>query len=99
KPQARIWIDRFRQTKCFVLDRTTVIASPKPGVLLAERDQRPLQIHFKKLILATGARELFLPFPGWTLPGVVGPGGLQSLARRGSRSAARSRAKVVCVGR
>ena len=36
-----------------------------------------------KLILATGARERFLPFPGWTLPGVFGPGGLQALARAG----------------
>jgi NADPH-dependent 2,4-dienoyl-CoA reductase/sulfur reductase-like enzyme len=35
------------------------------------------------LILATGARELFLPFPGWTLPGNFGPGGLQSLAKHG----------------
>jgi NADPH-dependent 2,4-dienoyl-CoA reductase/sulfur reductase-like enzyme len=82
-PQARKWIERFRQSNATVVDRTTVIASPKPGVLLAERDQQPLQIHFKKLILATGARELFLPFPGWTLPGVIGPGGLQSLAKNG----------------
>jgi len=82
-PQARKWIERFRISKATVLDRTTVIASPKPGILLAERDQGPLQIHFKKLILATGARELFLPFPGWTLPGVIGPGGLQSLAKNG----------------
>jgi len=82
-PQARKWIDRFRYTKAVLLDRTTVIASPKPGVLLTECDQKPLQIHFKKLVLATGARELFLPFSGWTLPGVIGPGGLQSLAKNG----------------
>ena len=82
-PQARQWIERFRQSNAVLLDRTTVIASPKPGMLLAERDQKPLQIHFKKLILATGARELFLPFPGWTLPGIMGPGGLQSLAKNG----------------
>ncbi len=82
-PQARQRIERFRQTKATLLDRTAVIASPKPGILLAERDQRPLQIQFKKLILATGARELFLPFPGWTLPGIIGPGGLQSLAKNG----------------
>src|SRR6516225_9515851 len=35
-PQARKWIERFRQTKTIVLDRTTVIASPDSGVLLAE---------------------------------------------------------------
>lgn len=81
--QAQNWIDRFHQAKATVLDRTAVIGSPKPSVLLAERDQKPIQIHFNKLILATGARELFLPFPGWTLPGVLGPGGLQSLAKNG----------------
>lgn len=36
-----------------------------------------------KIILATGARELLLPFPGWTLPGVTGAGGLQALSKNG----------------
>jgi len=36
-----------------------------------------------KIILATGARELFLPFPGWTSQGVFGAGGLQSLVKSG----------------
>jgi NADPH-dependent 2,4-dienoyl-CoA reductase/sulfur reductase-like enzyme len=40
-------------------------------------------LQFDKLIIATGARELFLPFPGWTLPGVFGAGGLQALAKSG----------------
>ncbi len=35
------------------------------------------------LVIATGARERFLPFPGWTLPGVYGAGGLQALVRGG----------------
>ncbi len=30
-----------------------------------------------------GARERFLPFPGWTLPGVFGAGGLQALVKGG----------------
>lgn len=34
-----------------------------------------------KMILCTGARELLLPFPGWTLNGVTGAGGLQALAK------------------
>lgn len=37
----------------------------------------------KKLIIATGARELLLPFPGWTSPGVTGAGGLQALTKNG----------------
>jgi NADPH-dependent 2,4-dienoyl-CoA reductase/sulfur reductase-like enzyme len=38
---------------------------------------------WKRLVLATGARERFLPFPGWTLPGVFGVGGLQALVKGG----------------
>lgn len=33
----------------------------------------------KKIILATGASENVLSFPGWTLPGVMGAGGAQTL--------------------
>ncbi|HEY8375954.1 MAG TPA: FAD-dependent oxidoreductase, partial [Nannocystis sp.] len=33
---------------------------------------------------ATGARELFLPFPGWTLPNVFGVGGAQALVKAGA---------------
>ncbi|MGY2894751.1 FAD-dependent oxidoreductase [Deinococcus sp. UYEF24] len=36
-----------------------------------------------KVILATGSSERFLPFPGWTLPGVVGAGGLQAMVKGG----------------
>jgi NADPH-dependent 2,4-dienoyl-CoA reductase/sulfur reductase-like enzyme len=35
------------------------------------------------VVLATGARERFVPFPGWTLPGVVGAGGVQALVKQG----------------
>lgn len=41
------------------------------------------RFQYKQLILATGARERFLPFPGWTLPGVFGAGGLEALVRGG----------------
>lgn len=82
-PQAQEWISRFRNSKTTLLDQTSVIASPHKGVLLAEHPDGPREIHFNSLILATGARELFLPFPGWTLPGVLGPGGLQALVKNG----------------
>lgn len=35
----------------------------------------------KKIIIATGARELITPFPGWTLPGVMTVGAAQILAK------------------
>lgn len=34
------------------------------------------------VILAAGAREGFVPFPGWTLPGVMSAGAAQLLAKR-----------------
>jgi NADPH-dependent 2,4-dienoyl-CoA reductase/sulfur reductase-like enzyme len=35
----------------------------------------------EKIIIATGARELVTPFPGWTLPGVMTLGAAQILAK------------------
>lgn len=52
-------------------------------MLYAERQEAPLELHYGKLILATGARERFLPFPGWTLPNVMGAGGLQAMVKGG----------------
>ena len=50
--------------------------------LLAGRDQAAA-VAARSLVLACGARELWVPFPGWTLPGVVGAGGLQALVKQG----------------
>lgn len=62
---------------------TRVIANPGPKQLLVENDDDGWLISYDKLILCTGARELLLPFPGWTLPGVTGAGGLQALIKAG----------------
>lgn len=51
--------------------------------LVAETPTGSVQLHCTALVLATGARELLLPFPGWTLPGVSGAGGLQALGKQG----------------
>ncbi|MBB1597261.1 pyridine nucleotide-disulfide oxidoreductase [Achromobacter sp. UMC46] len=53
-----------------------------PALLLEDAHQGWVQ-HYGSLILCTGARELLLPFPGWTLPGVTGAGGLQALIKGG----------------
>ncbi|MFJ1255129.1 FAD-dependent oxidoreductase [Cupriavidus sp. CuC1] len=63
---------------------TRVIAAPAPHALLVENDETALHLHFHNLILCTGARELLLPFPGWTLPGVTGAGGLQAMVKAGA---------------
>ncbi|AMB87507.1 FAD/NAD(P)-binding oxidoreductase [Pseudomonas agarici] len=62
---------------------TQVIASNGAKRLLLEGPRRSWQIGYDQLILCTGARELLLPFPGWTLPGVTAVGGLQALIKGG----------------
>jgi D-hydroxyproline dehydrogenase subunit alpha len=65
------------------LTSAAIVSAPAPGCLVAETLAGPTMLHYEKLVLATGARELWLPFPGWTLPGVFGAGGLQALVKGG----------------
>jgi D-hydroxyproline dehydrogenase subunit alpha len=53
------------------------------GVLRAFSGNKAESFSYRRLVIATGARERFLPFPGWTLPGVFGAGGLQALVKGG----------------
>ena len=53
------------------------------------------QIKPKKLLIATGAREKMLSFPGNTLPGVYGAGAFQTLV---NRDLIKSSEKVLIVG-
>ena len=46
-------------------------------------DHGVTQVESDRIIMACGARELFLPFDGWTTPGVFGLGGLQALIKGG----------------
>ncbi|MHB1544043.1 MAG: FAD/NAD(P)-dependent oxidoreductase [Gammaproteobacteria bacterium] len=59
-----------------------VDCDPHPA-LVTESDLGYTRLTGASLILAPGARELVLPFPGWTLPGVLGAGGLQALTKSG----------------
>lgn len=49
------------------------------GVALAVNGEEGMIVHPKKIIMATGASENPLTFPGWTLPGVVGAGAIQTM--------------------
>ncbi|MFZ6756415.1 FAD-dependent oxidoreductase [Undibacterium sp. Ji50W] len=60
-----------------------IVARASEQEFLLETVDGAQKIRWQKLILCTGARELLLPFPGWTLPGVTGAGGLQALIKGG----------------
>ncbi len=75
------WLQRLNRTSAQQLFRARVFHA-NDRTLFAESPEHVFQVSFEKLILATGARERFLCFPGWTLPGVFGAGGLQALSLR-----------------
>ncbi|WP_371676186.1 NAD(P)/FAD-dependent oxidoreductase [Streptomyces sp. NBC_01276] len=50
---------------------------------VAGPEERPAAFGARAVLLATGAYERQLPFPGWTLPGVVGAGGAQAMLKGG----------------
>ena len=82
-PVASTW---FRRLEAVHHDRwtgTRVVGLDGSRSLIAERDGKLVELGYSSLIQATGARELFLPFPGWTIPGVLGAGGMQAMVKSG----------------
>jgi NADPH-dependent 2,4-dienoyl-CoA reductase/sulfur reductase-like enzyme len=85
----QIWRGMSKDAARWVRDGVTWMAgarvfdAPEAGQLAVEMFEGECRVGYRSLILATGARERFLPFPGWTLPNVMGAGGLQALAKGG----------------
>ncbi len=80
---ANAWLRRLARSGAGVAARTSVVDA-SPGELLVVRDAQARRVRAGRLILASGARELFLPFPGWTLANVIGVGAAQGLAKSGA---------------
>jgi NADPH-dependent 2,4-dienoyl-CoA reductase/sulfur reductase-like enzyme len=93
--EASDWHARLARANVSFLYGAKVMARESPDVLVAETWERTLKLKFAKLVIAMGARERFLPFPGWTLPGVMGAGGLQALVKSGLSVAGK---RVVIAG-
>ncbi|MFZ0421168.1 MAG: FAD/NAD(P)-binding oxidoreductase [Candidatus Sulfotelmatobacter sp.] len=81
--EADHWIERLIAAGGTPLCGIRIYHQPQPRLLLGEGTNTLHEFSYGKLILATGARERFLPFPGWTLPNVMGAGGLQAMVKSG----------------
>ncbi len=98
--EAREWLQKFASAKVEFLSSTEVIDHLEPGRLVVQSvgmqsADEVCELTYNNLIICTGARELFLPFPGWTLPNVMGAGGLQALVKSGLPIAGK---KVIVAG-
>lgn len=87
---AQPWIRRLRRSSAMLVGGATAVdVRETPGgerlEVVVERGIVPTLVQADALLLASGARERFLPFPGWTLPGVIGVGGAQALLKGGLR--------------
>lgn len=80
---AKTWFSLIRTASVTVLCRKRVFQHPQPGILFTDGVDGTSELRYRNLVLATGARERFLPFPGWTLPNVMGAGGLQAMVKSG----------------
>ncbi|WP_333779804.1 FAD/NAD(P)-binding oxidoreductase, partial [Falsiroseomonas oryzae] len=73
----------------------TVWGAFAPDEIAAIAEGRNLVIRPRRLVLAPGSHERPVPIPGWTLPGVMTTGALQTLARANRVSPGR---RVVIAG-
>jgi thioredoxin reductase len=74
-------IQRVRAAGVRVHSGVRVWGAGGPGRLYAAGARERFELRASRLILATGAYERVVPFPGWTLPGVMTTGAGQSLLR------------------
>jgi thioredoxin reductase len=72
---------RVRAAQIEVFNDALVWASFAPGTLSIRRRAEMGTVRFRAAIVASGACERAAVFPGWDLPGVITPGGAQTLVK------------------
>ncbi len=91
----RLWAALAARPHVRWLFGTRLVGLGAHGTLLLDSETGAQTLAWQRVIVCSGARELLLPFPGWTLPGVTGAGGLQALVKGGMPVEGRS---VVVAG-
>ncbi len=80
---ARQWLARLARSGATMITNASVIDCRPDLTVSVEMAEGSAAYTGRAIALCVGARERFLPFPGWTLPGVVGVGGIQALLKSG----------------
>lgn len=79
-------IERALELGVRVVNGATVVAKAA-GFTLAYRASEGIgEVAASSIVVATGAYDRVMPFPGWELPGVITAGGAQSLCKGSDRA-------------
>lgn len=78
--KGRRLIDEARRAGAEIRSSTTAAAPFEDGLMLSDQNGLTL-VKPRRTLLATGASERAVPFPGWTLPGVMTTGAAQTFLR------------------
>lgn len=92
----KILDSKLRELECIdIWLQSTAVGVFSDGLIGIVKGKTYRLVRPKRLLVATGAREKMLSFPGNTLPGVYGAGAFQTLV---NRDLVRSSEKVLIVG-
>lgn len=90
-------VEEFRQSGARYVPQAVLWGMEDRRLCFSVADQ-PQSLSAANVILAPGGMERPVPFPGWTLPGVMGAGGADILLRSGGSLTADKSAPVVLAG-
>ena len=79
--RGRRLIDAVERSGAALLPRTSAVAIRGTTVVLVEEGEHARAVDAHAVIVAPGAHDRPVAFPGWTLPGVITAGGAQGLVK------------------
>ena len=79
--RGRRLIETIEQSGATLLTRTSAVAISGKEVVLVEDGERARPVTARRILIAPGAHDRPVVFPGWTLPGVITAGGAQALVK------------------
>lgn len=74
-------IEDFNQSGASTFLETVVLTIENSSVIVANSKDGTFALKYQKLIVATGAYDRPVAFPGWTLPGVITAGAAQTMVK------------------
>ena len=79
--RGRRLIEAVEGTAARLLLRTSAVSIDATSVVLVEEGAHARAVSAERILLAAGAHDRPVVFPGWTLPGVLTAGGAQALVK------------------